>query len=39
MIKIDFVSAPLPSSTIAYAYALKNATIHLEKGLVCGKHN
>ncbi|RWS26881.1 hypothetical protein B4U80_04927 [Leptotrombidium deliense] len=27
--------APLPPSTIAYTYAVKDATVHLEKGLVC----
>jgi len=32
----DFVQASLPPSTITYAYPMKDAYVHLEKGLVCG---
>ncbi|RWS10095.1 spondin-1-like isoform X3, partial [Dinothrombium tinctorium] len=32
----QFIRTPLPPSTIAYTYAVKDATVHLEKGLVCG---
>ncbi|XP_035212989.1 spondin-1-like isoform X3 [Stegodyphus dumicola] len=31
----DYVRASLPPSAIAYAYAMKDAKVHLEKGLVC----
>lgn len=31
-----FVRVPLPPTTLAFAYAVKHATVHLEKRLVCG---
>lgn len=35
--RLDYVRASLPPSAIAYAYAMKDAKVHLEKGLVCGQ--
>lgn len=33
---VDYVRASLPPSAVAYAYTMKDAKVHLEKGLVCG---
>lgn len=35
---IDYVRASLPPSAVAYAYTMKDAKVHLEKGLVCGQY-
>lgn len=34
---VDYVRASLPPSAVAYAYTMKDAKVHLEKGLVCGQ--
>lgn len=35
---LDYVRASLPPSAVAYAYTMKDAKVHLEKGLVCGQY-
>lgn len=37
LLAIDYVRASLPPSAVAYAYTMKDAKVHLEKGLVCGQ--
>lgn len=36
-LSLDYVRASLPPSAVAYAYTMKDAKVHLEKGLVCGQ--